>query len=205
MARMAEALAADGYVVLAPDAYRGRLSVSVPGALLQTLLSPQNRIDRDLDQALEHLRAMESVDPARIAVAGFCFGGTQAMKLGIRHDWIRATAIFYGSGIVTDRDAIGSLGAGGPVLGIFGEEDRSIPLEKITAFEAALKSHGVDATIRVFPDVGHGFVHPQAVIAGGIAREAWNLFRIFLRDSFSRPRSRPEVGTVSGCDCIGSF
>lgn len=179
-AHMAEQLAADGYVVLAPDALRGRVSVSVPGALVQMVTTPQDRIDADIDRALAELRSLPGVDPDRIGVVGFCFGGTQTMRLGSRTADIDAAAILYGGGPFTERSQIGSLGAEGPVLGIYGAEDRTIPLEDLRQFETLVAGMDRDITVSVYDDVGHAFVNPESIRAGGAAAAAWDEVRRFF-------------------------
>lgn len=177
---MAEQLAADGYTVLAPDALRGRASVSVPGALMQLLLVPREQIRQDMDAALAELRSLEGVDPDRVAVLGFCFGGTQAMQLGSRHADLDATVILYGGSPFTEAEQIGALGAGGPVFGVYGAEDASIPLEDVRRFEELLAEAERPATIRVYDGVGHAFVNPESIREGGTAAMAWDDVRRFL-------------------------
>lgn len=181
MTRLAEQIAADGYVVLAPDALRGRLAVSVPGALVQTMISPRRRIESDLDRALHELRSHPEVDPERIALVGFCFGGTQAMRLGVRTTRIAATAIFYGGGPITEPDEIGRLGSDGPVLGVYGGKDRTIALDAVRAFETALRASDVETEFHVFEDQGHAFVNSTSIRRRGDAAEAWDILRRFLR------------------------
>ena len=177
---MAEQLAADGYVVLAPDALGGRASVSVPGALMQLLLVPRDRIIRDVDAALAHLRTLEGVDPERVAVLGFCFGGTQAMQLGSRNPDLNASVILYGGNPFNEPEQIGALGAGGPVFGVYGAEDASIPLGRVRRFEELLAEAGRPAMIRVYEGVGHAFVNPESIREGGTAARAWDDVRRFL-------------------------
>jgi carboxymethylenebutenolidase len=123
----ARRLADEGYVVYAPDAYGGRLAATVPGALFLTFTQDAGDISARIDAAWEAMLADPDTDADRAAVAGFCFGGRQAMMLGIRDSRPAATVTFYGSGLVTDPQAMGYLGENGPVLGIFGSEDASIP------------------------------------------------------------------------------
>ena len=181
-ARMADQLAADGYIVLAVDALRGRRAVSVPGALALMAMTGADRIDRDIDRALDELSALPEVDPQRIAVAGFCFGGTQAMRLGNRRADIAATAIFYGGGPFTTADEIDLLGRSGPVLGIYGAEDRSISTDDVALFESLLLDADVDARITIYDGVGHAFVDPIRIAVDPVAATAWDRFRLFLLD-----------------------
>ncbi len=179
-ARMADQLAADGYIVLAVDALRGRRAVSVPGALTLMIMTSEEVIDRDIDRALDELAALPDVDPRRIAVAGFCFGGSQAMRLGSRRDDVAATAIFYGGGPFSTAEEVGLLGRSGPVLGIYGAADRTIPTEEVQRFESLLLDAGVDARITIYDGVGHAFVDPVSIGIDPIAARAWDQFRLFL-------------------------
>jgi carboxymethylenebutenolidase len=178
---MADQLAADGYVVLAPDLFRGRVSVSRPGAVLQMLLTPGEQVADDVDRALAQLRAMPTVDPRRVGVVGFCFGGTQAMYLGSRTTELGATAIFYGGGPITADDQIGELGARGPVVGIYGGEDSTISVEDVRRFEELVRERGRETFFTVYPDVGHAFVDPRSLHRGGEAAEAWDQFRVLFQ------------------------
>jgi dienelactone hydrolase len=155
--------------------------VTVPGALFQSVIQSQENIDRDLDLALRRLQQMPEVDSQRIAVAGFCFGGTQAMHLGIRNGEVALTAIFYGSNPVTDAGVLGSLGARGPVLAIYGEKDRLVSPQNVAAFEQALRTRGVEALFHRFPGQGHAFVDSGSIRVPGPAADAWELLRQFLR------------------------
>ena len=170
---LADALAAEGYVVLAADAYRGELGTSVAQALSLTRSIPVEQIRADLDGALSFLLANEAVDPKRIGSMGFCFGGRESMHLGIRSPELAAVVTLYGSGPVTDPSELGYLGSNGPVLGIFGEKDNSIPLKEVEAVGAALDKLGAENTITVYPEVGHAFVKSSTYQDDGAAGQAW--------------------------------
>ncbi len=182
MSAMAEQLAADGYIVLAPDLLRGRRAVSVPGALVQMALTPDEQVRRDVDRALRELRALPRVDPDRVGVVGFCFGGTQAMHLGARNADLAATVILYGNGPITDEAELGSLGSSGPVLGIYGGQDRTIPLDDVRRFEALLDETEGRAVISVYDDGRHAFVNSETIHNGAPAADAWDEVRRFLAE-----------------------
>lgn len=180
MVRKADFLAAQGYVVVVPDLYRGRLAKTVPGAILLRIVTPQEQTLEVASAAYEFLN--ERVDHGT-GVVGFCFGGTQAMELGRRTPSIASTVIFYGSGLITSEDEVEHLGAGGPVLGIFGAEDASIPLTEVEAFEQALAEAGVNHEVSVYEGVGHAFVEYSELNDGGPAQEAWEEMIAFLEET----------------------
>ncbi|MFW5695575.1 MAG: dienelactone hydrolase family protein, partial [Alkalispirochaeta sp.] len=128
------------------------------------------------------LRDVPQVDPDRVAVVGFCFGGTQAMHLGRRNSDVDATVILYGNGPITEEGELGSLGSAGPVLGIYGAQDRTIPLDDVRRFESLLEDRERRATISVYEGVGHAFVSADAIEQDPTAGEAWDEVRRFLAD-----------------------
>lgn len=178
----AELLAEDGYVVVAPDLMRGRTTRWLPSAIWQTIRTPDERVRADLDAVLAGVGGLVpdgAVDAERLAVTGFCFGGRHALRYALERPQVRATGVFYGN-VTGDAAALARLG--GPVLGVFGAEDGSIPLAEVEAFEQGLAAAGVDHEVRVFEGVGHAFVTTaEAIAADPVQGEAWGLLRAFLR------------------------
>lgn len=176
----ADSLADEGYIVLAADARRGEVTNTVPRALWLTLTVPENQIHNDLDRALEYLVNLDQVDPQRVASLGFCFGGGQSLQISLRHpELLAATVMFYGD-VVTDPDALRPLVVDQPLLGIFGEEDRSIPANQVREFEEALNDMDVENRILIYEGVGHAFVNAENYEGTGTAAEAWQETLDFL-------------------------
>ncbi|MBN1697621.1 MAG: dienelactone hydrolase family protein [Spirochaetales bacterium] len=185
--KLADILSSEGYVVLAADAYRGKVGKTANEALNLVRNTPQQQIRKDLDAALSYLTSLENVDASRIASLGFCFGGTQSMYMGTRNPSLAAVVIFYGSGPITDPAHLGNIDQAGPVLGIFGENDGNIPVNQVKAFEAALEQKGVSHTITIYPGVGHAFVSSETYNNGGTAQKAWNQTLDFLEKNIKHP------------------
>ena len=177
---LADALAKEGFLVLAPDGFRGSVATTPEQAMKQVTTTPPAQIAGDLDAALSFLRSHPLADPARVATVGFCFGGTQSMFQSTRQADLAATVIFYGGGPMQDASALGSMGRSGPVLGIYGEQDSSIPVAQVRAFENALKSRGISSTITLYPGVGHAFVKSNTYRNGAAAEQAWRQMVAFL-------------------------
>jgi carboxymethylenebutenolidase len=106
--------------------------------------------------------------------------------LGTRNGQLAANAIFYGSGLLTDPQNLGSLGQSGPVLGIFGEQDNSIPLDEVNAFTAAMQQRGIQHTVTVYPGVGHAFVNSQTLAEAGPAQQAWEQLQVFFAENLQQ-------------------
>ncbi|MBX2998337.1 MAG: dienelactone hydrolase family protein [Caldilineaceae bacterium] len=180
---LADALAGQGYVVLAPDLYRGRVASTVPGALWMRITTPNEPIWADADSALTYLRGLDTVDPERVASMGFCFGGEQSLQLGLRRaEDLTAVVLFYGS-TVTDPTALQALADAQPVLAIFGAEDAQIPVSEVEAFRAALSAAGIEHTVTVYDGVGHAFVTAENYDQPGTPGEAWQQLVAFLEEN----------------------
>jgi carboxymethylenebutenolidase len=174
----AEALADEGYVVVAPDTYRGKSTGWIPRAIFLRMTLPMERVVGDLDAVFDWLAGQQDVDPQRVAVMGFCYGGDAALQYSLAHPKPAATGIFYGS-LVTDPAELQRLP--GPVLGIFGAEDASIPLSEVNAFQVALDAAGIPNQIIIYPGVGHAFVTGiDAIQSGGAPGAAWAEFLTWL-------------------------
>lgn len=180
IARLADALAQEGFVVLAPDLFRGSVAQSASAAMQQVQSTPRDQLQADLDAAVETLRDHPLVNSDRIASMGFCFGGTQSMYLGTRNTELDAVITFYGSGPITDPSALGAMTQNGPVLGVFGEEDGNIPVSEVHAFRSALEERGIQHTVTIYPEVGHAFVNSNNYDGDGPAGRAWRQLVAFL-------------------------
>ncbi|MFW6252939.1 MAG: dienelactone hydrolase family protein, partial [bacterium] len=189
IAALATLLSFDGYVVVVPDVYTGRVARTVPGALALRLTADMERIRADMVAVREALGGLEYADDTRTAGIGFCFGGDVVMDLvtEVPSDFV-ATVTLYG-GLRPDPEDLRPLSGQGPVLGIFGETDPQIPLERVEAFGSALQTAMVDHRISVYPGVGHAFIQPDTLGDGGVVDEAWSELRGFLR-TYLDPVSR---------------
>jgi len=178
-ASKAELLARDGYLVVAPDLMRGRATRWLPTAIWQSLRTDDARVRTDLDAVVAAFATDPTADADRLVVMGFCFGGRHALRYALERPAVALTGVFYGN--VTD-DVAALRRLGGPVLGVFGAEDASIPLREVRAFEAALTAAGVPHEVHVFDGVGHAFVADAASIARDpVQGAAWEALRTFLR------------------------
>jgi len=149
--------AAQGYVALAVDLYRGKVASDPELAheLMRGL--PQDQGVRDLTSALKWLAARPDVDPNRIGAVGWCMGGGYAIQLAVAAPTLKAVAVNYGA-LPTDKSALAQIHAA--VLGNFGGQDRGITPDSVHAFEAAMQAIGRPVDAKIYPDAGHAFENP---------------------------------------------
>lgn len=156
---MADILAGHGYVVFAVDLYDGEVATdsSRAGELAGSVRSNPDEALAKMDRAVAALREMpETTD--RVASLGWCFGGGQSLQLSLSETALDATVIYYGS-LTTDESELQRID--GPVLGVFGEADQSIPVETVREFEQTLEELGVDHEIHVYEGAPHAFANPS--------------------------------------------
>jgi carboxymethylenebutenolidase len=186
----AKRLAAKGYVALAPDLYRGKVTddMKVASQLVKGL--PPDRALRDLQAAVKTLAAMDNVRKDRIGSIGWCMGGGYSLQLALHNHTLKACVICYGR-VITDSDKLKPLAA--RVLGIFGEEDKGIPAKSVREFESALKKEGRKVErINIFADAGHGFMRPtngstkNPAYRESQAQQAWVQIEEFFAKTLSR-------------------
>lgn len=172
----AETLAKEGYLVLAVDLLRG-VAEDQAGARELTAKFDQAKGVENLRAAAAYLRANGA---KKIASLGWCFGGRQSVELAISGEPLDATVVYYGGGMATTTERLAPIKW--PVLGIFGAEDRAIPVEMVRAFESSLNSLGVENQIYIYPGVGHAFANPSgANYAPEETLDAWSKTLDFLR------------------------
>jgi carboxymethylenebutenolidase len=174
----ADLLAQEGYLVVAPDTFRGSTTTWIPRAIYQVISTKPENVNADLDSVYAWLEAQADVDTSRTAIAGFCYGGRTSLVYSLHNSKLAATVIFYGS-LETDVEALKTLP--GPVLGIFGGADQSIPLDEVKAFESGLETAGIPHQITVYDGQPHAFVHDaEGIKAGGAQGDAWTEMLVFL-------------------------
>jgi carboxymethylenebutenolidase len=134
---------------------------------------------QDVDAALDHLSG-KGIPHERTGIVGFCMGGRVTYLVAIERA-LGAAVGFYGGGIVTARfpqfpalvDRTAQLQT--PWLGLFGDQDGSIPVEDVETLRDALDAQAqVDHAVVRYAEADHGFhcdarpsYHPEA------AADAW--------------------------------
>lgn len=182
----ADALAAEGFIAVAPDLLSGRgpnggNTESFPGdqvrAAIQQLTPAE--VTTRLDAAKDYATRLPSASPS-FGVIGFCWGGTQSWNYAVRQPALKAAVVYYGT---APKDAAELAKIAAPVLGNYGGDDA-----RVTATVEPTKAQMADAKKPyepiVHPGAGHGFLRQQDGKAGAnatAAAAAWTRTVAFLK------------------------
>lgn len=179
---MANLLARNGYVVLAVDLFKGEVTTdrNRSSELTQYIRDNPDIATANLQSAVKYLASLPNVNAEKIASLGWCFGGAQSLQLALNSQDhpLSATVIYYGR-LITDNATLAKIKW--PVLGIFGDQDSSIPVDTVKAFESALNSNNIPNEIYIFKGVGHAFANPSGDnYAPEETKDAWDKTLSFL-------------------------
>ena len=137
----ARLFAAEGFVALAPDL--------VSRGADQPQQLPLNQTVQDVVAAFAFLQADAGVDPERISVAGFGWGGWRAFKLAELTPTLHRAVVFYGT--TSDDRELHNIRA--PVLGHYAQYDFQTTAQVL----ATKRRLGERFTYYVYPDMDRGF------------------------------------------------
>jgi dienelactone hydrolase len=190
----ARQLAELGYVAFAADIYGKGVNASSPdeaGKLAGKYKADRKLLRSRMLAGLKALKAQKSVDQSRLAVMGYCFGGTAALELGRAGADLAGIISFHG-GLDSPTPADGK-NIKGKVLILHGADDPYVPKKDIAALEDELKAAKVDYQMTFYSGAVHAFTLPSAGNdpSKGVAynaeadRRSWLAMRNFFDEIFN--------------------
>jgi carboxymethylenebutenolidase len=147
----ADRLAAEGYLALAPDLYRGRSWLRCVRGVFREMHAGRGSSFEAIEAAREWLAARADCT-GRTGVIGFCMGGGFALLSAPGK--FSAASVNYGE---VPADAVKVLAGSCPIVASYGAKD---PMGQAhpRRLEAALTALDVPHDVKVYPDAGHGFM-----------------------------------------------
>jgi carboxymethylenebutenolidase len=163
---VATRFAQHGYVAVAPNLFSHGNTYACLSRVLTDLFvrGARGRTIDDVLAARRYLAHRSDVEPTRIAVVGFCMGGSFALVAAVKGD-VAAAAVNYGAVPKARTELDGVC----PVVASFGAEDRIFgPQAK--RLEEHLTALGVPHDVKLYEGVGHSFINEPAGAAAWMAR-----------------------------------
>jgi carboxymethylenebutenolidase len=175
---VADRLAADGFIAIAPDLLSGR---GPGGGGTEKFASRDDVVKavRDLSSA-EVAAALDAFGrygkslPAaksKLGVIGFCWGGSQSFYYATAQPELNAAVVYYGTS--PETGSLKSVRA--PVLGLYGEDDARVNAT-VEPAAAKMKELGKIFINHTYQGAGHGFLRAQDGRDGAnleAAQKAW--------------------------------
>jgi carboxymethylenebutenolidase len=185
---VAERLAGEGYVALAPQMYWRIQTDFVVEATgpddLRVAFEVAGKHDpadgvNDVGAALAHLAERSEVD-GPVGVMGFCFGGSMTYLAAAAHAPACAVS-YYGSMIGTSLDKASSISC--PILFHFGGDDPFLPMDDVEGLRTATEGMA-NVEINVEDGAGHAFDNNRNPMFSNpeAAAAAWTRTSAFLAE-----------------------
>ena len=180
---VADQLAADGFIAIAPDLLTGKIApnlddstLKMQGPALIRTLDPAD-VQRKLDAVAQYAMSQPAAEK-KYGIVGFCWGGgvsfAYAAHAGASPEF-RASVVYYGT--PPSADQLPNVHA--PVLGLYGGTDARIALT-VPGTDSAMKALGRTYSHTIFPGAAHGFLRAQTQDDGSImqanldaTKQAW--------------------------------
>ena len=174
--------AAEGFVTLAPDLYRGESTSEPDEAGKKMMALNMQQAGKDMLGATRYLA--EKATGGSVGVIGFCMGGGLALVLGaMAGDEVKAVVPFYG--VIPWAEAQPDYSKMTAALqGHFAENDAFANPESVKALEEQLRASGVsEVEMFIYPGTDHAFFNDDRpeVYDPGAASQAWGRAVDFLR------------------------
>lgn len=158
---LTDQLAGAGYIAIAPDLLSGvgpkgggTSEFSDRSAVGQAIRDlPADQVTADLNAVADYVAKLPASN-GKVAVAGFCYGGSQSFRFATNRPSLKAAFVFYGSG-PESAEAIAKIKC--PVYGFYGGSDNRINAT-IPKSEELMKAAGKTFEPVIYAGAGHGFM-----------------------------------------------
>ena len=173
---VADQLAADGFIAIAPDLLTmknlpdGPDSVVAPAARAVIGTLDPAWVQRQLDAAAQYGMSLPAAEK-KYGIVGFCWGGATSFAHAVHAVGLGASVVYYGTSPKTAE--LESIRA--PVLGLYGGNDARVNAT-IAPADSALRALGRTYAYNIYPGAGHGFLRQQTGMDGAnmlATRAAW--------------------------------
>jgi len=160
-----------GYATITPNLYE-RTGHGTPEDVAAMARNaggvPDEQVVGDLSAAIDFVKALPTGN-GKTGLWGTCSGGRHAYLAAAQLDTVDALCDLWGGGVVMTAEDLTPArpkapldyteGLTAPILGLFGNDDRSPSPEQVDTHEARLKELGKNYEFHRYDGAGHGFFY----------------------------------------------
>ena len=158
---MTDQIAGAGFIAIAPDLLSGMAPngggtqdfANADSARQAIYKLDSSQVRKDLDAVYAYANALSAAN-GKVAVTGFCWGGSQCFKMATTNTRIKGAFVFYGTG-PEDITSVKKVSA--PVYGFYGGNDARVN-STIPKSDSLMKAAGKTYDPVVYTGAGHGFM-----------------------------------------------
>lgn len=175
--------AAEGFVALAPDLYRGVETVEPDEAAKMMMALNMEQAAKDMVGAVDYLKGHPAVSSSGVGVTGFCMGGGLTLWLAtLRPDDVKAAVPYYGL-IPWPAAQPDYARLQAPIQGHYAENDDFASPEAVRKLQEQLEGLGKQCEFFIYPGAGHAFTnhHRPEVYHEEHSNTAWVRTIAFFR------------------------
>jgi carboxymethylenebutenolidase len=176
---VADRLAAQGYVALAPDLYHGKTTAEPDEAGKLMMSMKMDEAAKDMSGAYDYLKQRPECT-GKIGSVGFCMGGGLSLYIATLKP-IDACVVYYGvlMGVQPDLSKLKA-----PVLGHYAEHDTFASPEKAHELEKQIRDLGKHAQMYIYTGTEHAFFNDTRpeVFNHAAAETSWERTLAFLKE-----------------------
>jgi len=184
-----------GYVAFAADIYGKGVrahNMEEAGKLATIYKNDRVLLRGRVNAAIDAVKKRPGVDPNRVVVMGYCFGGTAALEAARSGAAILGTVSFHG-GLSTPNLA-DAKNIKGRVLILHGAEDPLVSADEVRVFEEEMRAAHVDYELVKYGGAVHSFTNWETPYKEGAPfgynekadQRSWTEFKTFLNDIFKK-------------------
>jgi dienelactone hydrolase len=191
--KVSDDLAKLGYVTLAADIYGEGVrpkDTGEAGKLAGSFKGDRALYRRRIAAAIEALKAQKDVDGSKVAVIGFCFGGTGALEAARAGLPVKGVVSFHGGLDVPAGFTPGPITS--KVLVCHGADDPYVPAKEVAGFQDEMRQSKADYVFVAYAGAVHAFTQKEAgndnskgaAYNEAAHRRSWQHMKDFLKEIF---------------------
>ena len=195
-----------GYAAVSPNLYfrEGHGTPEDVGAKARAAGGvPDDQVMGDVEGSMGYLRSLPYAN-GKIGVFGTCSGGRLAFMSACRLKGFDAAVDCWGGRVVMGKEELNpkmpvapidyTKDLSCPLLGLFGDEDKSPSPEQVAQHEQELKKFRKNYEFHMYPKAGHGFFYyDRAAYRQEQAVDGWKKLYGFLDKHLAAPAKSPAA------------